>query len=95
MTDSRFEWQRNKNKTNISKHQIGFNEASTVFGDPKAITVFDSTHSNKEERFKTLGISAKGRLLVVIHTERKNVIRIINARKAIKNEIKQYQEEKW
>jgi uncharacterized DUF497 family protein len=93
MTDSQFEWHKQKNKTNISKHKVGFKEASTVFGDPRAITVFDGEHSNQEDRYKTLGISAKGRLLVVIHTERKNVIRIINARKATKHEIKQYQEE--
>jgi uncharacterized DUF497 family protein len=92
MTDSQFEWHRRKNKTSVAKHKVGFEEARTVFGDPRAITIFDKQHSNQEERYKTLGISAKGRLLVVIHIERENVIRIISARKATKNEIRQYEE---
>ena len=87
-----FEWDENKNHANIQKHKISFNEAKTVFYDEKARLIADPEHSNSEDRFIILGMSHKARLLVVIHTykEQDELIRIISARKATKNESKHY-----
>lgn len=89
-----FEWDENKNKSNLKNHGVSFNEAKTVFYDDKARLIYDQDHSKTEERFILLGISSSFRILVVAHTYRKNdeVIRIISARKATKLEIKQYEE---
>ena len=76
----RFEWDRNKAATNLQKHGVAFDEAVTVFNDSLAATFDDPDHSYGERRFVTVGNSARGRLLVVCHTERKGVLRIINAR---------------
>jgi uncharacterized DUF497 family protein len=87
-----FEWDQNKNRANIQKHKISFTEAKTVFYDEKARLIADPEHSNSEDRFIILGMSHKARLLVVIHTyrEQDELIRIISARKATKNESKHY-----
>ena len=87
-----FEWDENKNRANIQKHKISFTEAKTVFYDEKARLIADPEHSNSEDRFIILGMSHKARLLVVIHTykEQDELIRIISARKATKNESKHY-----
>ena len=74
------------------KHEVSFDEASTVFDDPLFITVIDGEHSTDEERYITIGLSNKQRLLLVAHTELNNLIRIISARKVTKNEEKFYQE---
>jgi len=87
-----FEWDSNKARGNIETHGISFDEASTAFGDPLSLTIHDPLHSNEEDRFILLGKSGKNRLLVVIHTERGENIRIISARKATKKERKQYEE---
>jgi uncharacterized DUF497 family protein len=65
-----FEWDRNKAKSNLGKHGISFEEASTVFGDPSSLTIPDPVHSELENRFVTVGTSHRGKLLVVVHTER-------------------------
>ena len=88
----KFEWDPDKAKKNYSKHGIDFNEASSIFGDPMFITFLDEEHSFKEERYITIGLSSKGRLLLVAHAEQSDSIRIISARRATKNEEKFYQE---
>jgi uncharacterized DUF497 family protein len=92
MINIRFEWDNNKNLTNIKKHKISFEEAKTVFFDENARVIPDPEHSESEERFIILGISSKLRLLIVVHTYRENdeIIRIISARKATKTESKYY-----
>ncbi len=87
-----FDWDREKEKKNISKHDVDFDEASSIFNDPIYITFLDEEHSTNEERYITIGLSSKGRLLLVAHTDRNNHIRIISARKATKNEERFYQE---
>lgn len=87
-----FEWDPEKAQRNIRKHDVGFDEASSVFEDPIFITVLDEEHSDDEERYITIGFSNKTRLLLVAHAERGNQIRIISARKATKNEEKFYEE---
>ena len=86
----RFEWHEKKALTNKRKHGITFEEASTVFGDFFSMTIYDPSHSTAEERFITLGMSDRNRLVVVVHTDRHHTIRIISARKAVKNEMRQY-----
>ena len=76
-----FEWDPDKAEKNISKHDVDFDEASSVFDDPMFITFLDEEHSIDEERYITIGLSNKG-----------DRIRIISARKATKNEEKFYQE---
>ncbi|MEW6406344.1 MAG: BrnT family toxin [Chloroflexota bacterium] len=71
---------------------MSFDEASSVFDDPFFITVLDEEHSSDEERYITIGLSNKKRLLLVAHAERNNHTRIISARRATKNEEKFYQE---
>jgi len=87
-----FEWDTDKAKRNIETHGVSFDEASTTFKDTLSLTVHDPLHSDKEDRFILIGSSIKNRLLVVVHTERGNKIRIISARKATKKERKKYEE---
>ena len=82
----KFEWDEQKAASNIVKHGVSFDEAVSVFGDVIALTFADTEHAEVEERSRTYGISSKGRLLVVVHTERRNGIRIISARKATRYE---------
>jgi uncharacterized DUF497 family protein len=87
-----FDWDSDKNKLNISKHGISFEEAQTVFYDENARLIPDLFHSENEERFIILGYSSKAKLLTVCHCYRTSneVIRLISARRATKYEIKQY-----
>lgn len=87
------EWDAEKARTNLRKHQVSFEEASTVFDDPILITFLDLEHSVDEERYITIGLSRVNRLLLVAHTERGNAIRLISARKATTNERRFYEEE--
>lgn len=92
-----FEWDPNKNNLNQQKHKISFERATSVFKDPQALTIFDTEHSIREDRWITLGSDETGTLFIVCHTykeETKNSyrIRIISARKAVKKEIEQYKE---
>ena len=82
----KFEWDDQKAASNIQKHGISFDEAVTVFADEMALTFADTDHFETEDRSRTYGISNKGRLLVVVHTERRNNVRIISARKATRYE---------
>jgi uncharacterized protein len=93
-----FEWDPEKARQNLQKHKIAFEKAAEVFLDPMAISVFDEGHSSDEERWATMGRDKRGMILIVVHTfiiqgrdERK--IRIITARKATRNETKQYEGE--
>ena len=87
-----FEWDPQKAEKNVQKHGVTFAEASSVFNDPMFITLLDDEHSDEEERFITIGLSNKNRLVMIAHAERENRIRIISARKATKHEEKFYKE---
>ena len=86
-----FEWDPEKAAANLAKHDVAFEEASTVFGDPLSLTVPDPRHSQDETRFAILGMSALGRLLAVYHAERAARIRIISAREATRRERADYE----
>jgi uncharacterized DUF497 family protein len=85
-------WDENKNQKNIKKHGVSFEEAKTVFYDPNGKIIHDPEHSNEEDRFIFLGFSKLLRFLVVCHCykEEEEIIQIITARKATKNETKEY-----
>ncbi|GMO57596.1 MAG: BrnT family toxin [Termitinemataceae bacterium] len=85
-------WDTDKEKINISKHKVSFEEAKSVFFDQNAKIIHDPDHSIEEERFIILGLSKKLNLLVVCHCYKENedIIRIITARKATKQETDQY-----
>ena len=87
-----FEWDMTKAKSNLAKHRVSFEEASTVFGDPLSLTIPDPAHSQAEDRSIVLGQSHQRKLLVVMHTERGDNIRIISARRASRRERESYEE---
>lgn len=92
-----FEWNANKARENFRKHNITFEEAKTVFNDPMMATYPDKEHSQTEERFISIGMSVKDKILLVVHTEQKEteeflLIRIISSRRATKLERKAYEE---
>jgi uncharacterized DUF497 family protein len=84
----KFEWDETKRKSNIKKHGIDFIDAPMIFSD-YTLTIEDDRYDYGEERFDTLGI-LDGRVVVVVHTESEDLIRIISIRKATKNEEKEY-----
>ncbi len=86
-----FEWDPQNAESNIEKHGVSFEEASTVFRDPLSLSIDDPLHSTGEVRMVQIGSSHKNRLLVVVHTERGDNIRIISARKATKEERNNYE----
>jgi hypothetical protein len=86
-----FEWDPRKERSNLAKHGVGFEEASTIFADRSSLTIPDPEHSQTEERYITIGRAFTGKLLVVVHTERGNNIRIISARRASRRERKFYE----
>ena len=87
-----FEWDASKARSNLKKHDISFEEATTIFGDRRAITIESSVVSG-ERRLVTIGRSAMGRfVIVVVHTDRNDRIRIISARAASRAERKQYED---
>ena len=96
----KFDWDENKNVTNIEKHKVSFEESSTTFYDDDAIILDDPDHSDEsEERFLLIGISVRLNLLIVSHCYRNEdedneTIRIISARKANKHETNKYFERK-
>ena len=88
-----FDWDDLKEAANINKHGVDFWEAQTVFFDPLSVTLLDATDPSKEERFVTIGASAKSRLLLVVYAEKvEGVIRIISARVPTSKERKTYEE---
>ena len=86
-----FEWDEEKADENLTKHGVSFSEASTVFADPLSRTIPDPLHSEKEDRFVVLGQSGLQHTLVVVHTYRGEVIRIISARIATSHERRDYE----
>lgn len=90
-----FEWDPKKEKINIQKHGITFEQASYVFADPYALNKFDEEHSQEEDRWLLLGKSMNEVILVVVHTFKNQdgleLVRIISARIATRNESKEYQ----
>ena len=95
MVEYRFERNREKARSNRAKHGVSFEESATVFRDPQMVSVYNGEHSDSEDRWATLGISAMGRVLVVCHTFREvsggsATIRIISGRKATRQETRQY-----
>jgi len=87
-----FEWDPSKARQNLRKHQVSFEEAATVFGDPLAITYPDPDHSTSEQRFITIGLSSANRALIVAHADRGEKIRIISARRTTQRERRHYEE---
>lgn len=88
-----FEWDPKKAARNLRKHKVSLSEAATVLSDPLSITVPDPDHSIEEDRYITVGMSNRRRLLIVAHTERGDRIRIISARELTRAERKAYEEE--
>jgi len=87
----KIEWDVRKAEANLKKHDVRFEEAQTVFGDPFARIAEDYTHSDDESRWHIIGTSTQNRILVVAYTERNESIRIITARKAEPAERKRYE----
>jgi uncharacterized protein len=87
-----FEWDPSKAARNLQRHRVSFEEAATVFDDLMFITFIDEDHSVDEERYVTIGLSSRGRVLVLAHAERKGQIRIISAREATRKEEQYYAE---
>lgn len=88
----KIEWDPKKGRSNLRKHKVSFEEAATALSDPMAATGSDPDHSFGEFRYITFGMSERGRLLVVAHTEQGETIRIISARLASKGERRIYEE---
>ncbi len=87
-----FEWDDIKNQINQKKHGVSFEEAKTVFYDLDALLEYDTLHSDGEERFRLLGCSSEGNVLLVVHCIREqSIIRIISSRKATSGERKKYE----
>jgi len=92
-----FEWDPEKSRQNRRKHHVSFEQAATVFLDPKAASLYDDEHSKTEDRWVTLGLSAGSGVLVVHHTFEQidadhASIRIFSCRKATPNQVRQYGE---
>jgi uncharacterized DUF497 family protein len=86
-----FAWDPDKAESNLRRHGVSFHEAATVFGDPLSTTVPDPDHSLEEERYIIVGMSHRGRMLMVAHTEQGDYIRIISARELTRRERRQYE----
>lgn len=87
----RFEWDPAKAELNAVKHGVTFSEAAEAFADPFALTRHDPKHSEVEMRFVTMGKTTKDLIVVVVHTDRNETIRIISARKAVPSERREYE----
>jgi uncharacterized protein len=87
----RFEWDRRKAESNLRKHRVSFEEAASVFYDPLSATFRDPDAPSGERRFVTVGHSSRQRLVIVVHTEEDETIRIISARTATAHERKQHE----
>ena len=89
--NTEFEWDPIKAASYLQKHGVSFVEAATIFFDPLSSNVSDPTHSADEQRFAITGLSYQHRLLVVVHVDRGDRIRIIGARLATARDRKQYE----
>ena len=90
-----FQWDETKAEANQWKHGVSFAEAMTVLADSLSLTGFDPDHSDDEDRYITMGLSVLGRLLLVSHTDRGDMVRIISARKATRRERRDYEDGKF
>ncbi len=92
MENITFEWDDKKANRNVKKHGVAFEEARSVFFDDQAIQFWDESNFKNKDRFLMLGLSNKLRIILVVHCFRESdsTIRIISARKATKNEMKEY-----
>lgn len=90
--DILFEWSDSKARQNLKKHHVSFEEGTTIFHDPFVATMPDPDHSEEEERYISIGLSVKNRLLVVSHTERNNRTRIFSCRKPTGTERRMYEQ---
>jgi len=88
-----FEWDSEKAAQNFERHGISFEEAATAFGDPLSITIGDPDHSEAEDRYVLLGMTFRGRLVVVVHTDRGDSVRLISARLPTRRERQSYEQE--
>ena len=89
--DAEFEWDTEKAESNLQKHEVSFEEATTVFFDPLSLTIPDPLYSDEENRFVITGLFSQQRQLVVAHSERDDRIRIISARLATPSERRKYE----
>ncbi len=92
-----FEWDPSKDRNNRDKHGVGFRQATAVFRDPLAVSIYDEDHSIDEDRWLTIGQSHRGALFVIAHTIRRadagrTIVRIFSARPATPRERQQYEE---
>ncbi len=87
-----FEWDPNKARANLAKHGIDFAEAATVFADPLSLTAPDPDRSVGEQRYVTIGVSYRQRVVVVAHMDTEARIRIISTRRATRAERHHYEE---
>ena len=87
-----FEWDPAKAASNLAKHGVSFESAATAFGDPRALTIPDPAHSQMESRFILLGQTSHALIVVVVHVQRGDRIRLISARRASRKERKMYAE---
>ena len=87
-----FEWDSAKAAANLKRHRVSFHEAAAVLDDPLSTTFPDKAHSEDEARFVTIGVSRRGTVLVVAHTERNDAVRIISARRATRREREFYEQ---
>jgi uncharacterized protein len=88
----RFDWDPEKARVNVARHDVSFEEAATAFGDPLSTTIDDPVHSAEELRFVLIGQTFRGRLVVVVHVDRGETIRLISARLATHFERTTYEE---
>ena len=94
MSQLLFEWDEDKARGNEAKHGVSFEEGKTIFNDPFSITISDPDHSANEDRWIDIGMSVRGRLLVLWYTDRGGAIRIIGCRQASKIELKAYENDR-
>lgn len=87
-----FEWDDEKEQSNVEKHGVDFDTAVKVFFDPNRIEYYDKSHSTDEDRFITIGFA--GKILFVVYTERKENVRLIPARLATNSERRRYYDRK-
>ena len=91
MEDFVFEWDAMKAQANLNKHRVSFEEAVSIFSDPLLVTYFDDEHSRHEDRYISIGRSERDRVLLVVHTDRGDAIRLISCRVATIREQKSYE----
>ncbi len=93
INDIEFEWDTQKNEITVKKHGLSFEEAAEIFANEDTILVYDEEHSDLEDRYNAIGFCKRSQLIVVCHCYRENdIIRIVSARKADREEVQLYYE---